>query len=156
MKANINQIGRIWWSLARDHATPFPKLFSYVNEGLSCPIPATVFCGKPSSLCMLTSLSSIAILCTGFGAIQLGSKTAFTDLVGSFVILTTSSYFLSIFPHILTKRSMVPKGPFWMGKYGYAINGIACLGIVFFNIMFCFRKFLPSPSKACCTRLTDI
>jgi choline transport protein len=93
-----------------------------VNENLSCPIEATVFC---------------AILTTAFGAIQLGSKTAFTDLVGSFIILTTVSYFLAFFPHILTKRSNVPPGPFWMGKLGYLVNGVACVLIVFFNIFFC-------------------
>ena len=84
----------------------------------------------------------LAILCTAFGAIQLGSKTAFTDLVGSFIILTTVSYALAILPHMLTRRSNVPQGPFWMGKAGYFVNGTAVTLIVFFNIMFCFRKYL--------------
>ena len=70
-------VSRIFWALARDNATPFPHFFGMVNERLSCPVPAVVLC---------------AVLCTAFGAIQLGSKTAFTDLVGSFIILTTASY----------------------------------------------------------------
>ncbi|KAK4998864.1 hypothetical protein LTR66_001997 [Elasticomyces elasticus] len=123
-------VGRIWWSLARDNATPFPKLFSRVNERLSCPVEATVLC---------------AVLVTGLGAIALGSKPAFSDLVGSFIILTSMSYFLAIFPHMLTKRRNVPPGPFWMGKFGYLVNGIAVLLIVFFNVMFCFRESLNSP-----------
>lgn len=118
----ILMVGRLWWALARDNATPFASFFSRVSHKLSCPVEATILC---------------AILTTGFGAIQLGSTTAFTDLVGSFVILTTVSYFLAFFPHILTKRKNVPPGPFWMGKYGYAINIIACLLIVFFNLIFC-------------------
>lgn len=121
-------VGRLWWTLARDNATPFPKFFSRVNEKLSCPIEATILC---------------AILCTGFGAIQLGSQTAFSDLVGSFIILTTMSYFLAFFPNILTGRKNVPKGPFHMGSLGYAVNGLACLLIVFFNIMFCFPYAYP-------------
>ncbi|KAK5684538.1 hypothetical protein LTS10_004408 [Elasticomyces elasticus] len=116
-------VGRLWWVLARDNATPFPSFFSRVNTKLSCPVEATVLC---------------AILCSGFGAIQIGSATAFTDLVGSFIILTTISYFLAFFPHILSKRQNVPPGPFWMGKWGFVINGIACTLIVFFNIFFCF------------------
>jgi len=28
-----------------------------------------------------------------------------------------------------------------MGKVGYVVNALACLLIVFFNIMFCFRKY---------------
>jgi len=80
-----------------------------------------------------------AILCSAFGAIQLGSKTAFTDLVGSFIILTTASYALAIGPHLFTGRKNVPQGPFWMGSAGYAVNAIALMSIIFFDIMFCFR-----------------
>lgn len=122
--------GRIWWALSRDNATPFAGFFGVVNERLSCPVPATILC---------------AILCTGFGAIQLGSKTAFTDLVGSFIILTSASYVLAIAPHLFTGRKNVPQGPFWMGKAGFAINALSLLFIIFFDIMFCFRKWLPSP-----------
>ena len=124
----VLMVGRLWWTLARDNATPFPKFFSRVNEKLSCPVEATVLC---------------AVLCTAFGAIQLGSSTAFTDLVGSFIILTTSSYFLAIFPHLLTRRQTVPQGPFWMGKAGFFVNGMTCLLIVFFNIFFCFPYAYP-------------
>ncbi|KAK0508914.1 hypothetical protein JMJ35_008285 [Cladonia borealis] len=122
-------VGRIWWALARDNATPFSGFFSLVDERLSCPVPATVLC---------------AILCTAFGAIQLGSKTAFTDLVGSFIILTTMSYALAIGSHLFTGRKNVPKGPFWMGSAGFAVNAIAFVLIIFFNIMFCFPYVYPT------------
>lgn len=121
-------VGRLFWVLARDDATPFSRYFSQVNERLSCPIPATILC---------------AVLCTAVGAIQLGSKTAFNSLVGSFIILTTGSYLLAILPHLLSKRQNTPKGPFWMGDMGFVINGIACVLIVFFNIFFCFPYAYP-------------
>ena len=121
-------VGRLWWTLARDNATPFAGYFSRVNETLSCPVQATVLC---------------AILCTAFGAIQLGSKTAFLDLVGSFIILTTVSYFLAIFPHLLSGRASVPRGWFWMGKAGFLVNGVACVLIIFFDIFFCFPYGYP-------------
>lgn len=121
-------VGRIYWALARDHATPFPGVFSKVNARLSCPVPATLLC---------------AVLCSGFGAISLGSKTAFTDLVGSFIILTTMSYFLAIFPNLLTGRKNVPQGPFWMGKWGYPVNAITCILIVAFNVIFCLPYGMP-------------
>lgn len=137
----IMMVGRLWWALARDNATPFASYFGQVNERLSCPIPATILC---------------SVLCTGFGAIQLGSKTAFTDLVGSFIILTTTSYFLAFFPHILSKRQNVPPGPFWMGNWGYVVNGIACLLILFFNIWFCFPFAYPvSVSVMNCKLFSD-
>jgi hypothetical protein len=93
-------------------------------------------------------------LCTliglGLGAIPLGSKTAFTDLAGSFIILTSTSYALAIAPNLFTGRKNVPKGPFHLGKFGYPVNAAAVLFIVFFDIMYCFRKF--SLSMLCASR----
>ena len=120
-------VSRNWWALARDNATPFPKFFSIVNERLSCPVPAMVLCG---------------VLATAFGAITLGSHAAFTDLTGSFCILTTVSYALAIAPNMITGRRNIPRGPFWMGELGWVINAIAVVLIAFFDIMFCFREFI--------------
>ncbi|OCK85856.1 putative choline transport protein [Lepidopterella palustris CBS 459.81] len=122
-------VSRIWWALARDNATPFSGLFSQVNERLSCPIPATLLA---------------AVLCTALGAIPLGSKTAFSDLAGSFVVLTTTSYALAIAPHFLTGRKNTPKGPFWMGSAGFFVNALSVVLIIFFNIMFCFPYAMPT------------
>ncbi|TID24102.1 putative choline transport protein [Venturia nashicola] len=121
-------LSRIWWSLARDNAVPFSPFFAKVNRKLSCPIPAMI-------------LSTI--LCCAFGAISLGSKTAFSDLVGSFIILTSTSYACAIAPHLLTGRKNVPPGPFWMGKAGFIVQGITVVLIIFFNIMFCFPYAMP-------------
>jgi choline transport protein len=69
----------------------------------------------------------VGVLGTAFGAIRLGSTSAFNDLVGSFVILTTmrlavtiilrceslisiGSYLLAILPHLLTGRRNIPIG----------------------------------------------
>ncbi|KAJ7017011.1 choline transport protein [Mycena alexandri] len=113
-------IGRIWWALARDNVTPFSTFFSSASERLS------------------------SVLVTAFGAIQLGSKTAFADLGGSFIILTTTSYAMAIIPHLLSRRNNVPQGPFWMGRTGFFVNTIAVLLIVFTNVMFCFPYALPA------------
>lgn len=119
-------VGRTWWALARDNATPFAKFFGHVNEDLSCPVAATVF---------------TAVLTTGFAAITLGSKTAFQSLTGSFIILTSISYMLAILPNIITRRRYMPQGRFRMpDTVAYIVNGMACLFITFFNIIFCFRK----------------
>jgi amino acid transporter len=118
--------GRIWWSLARDEATPFSTYFSSVNERLSCPIPSTLLC---------TTVS------VGLGAIPLGSPTAFTILAGSFIVLTSASYAMAIAPNLITRRKYMPKGPFHMGSWGYAVNAIAVLLVIFFDTMFCFRKY---------------
>jgi len=119
-------VGRTWWALARDNATPFPTFFSHVNERLSCPVYATLLTG---------------VLTTAFGAITLGSKTGFQDLTGSFVILSSTSYLLAFLPNVINGRKYMPRGPFYMpGALGLVVEGLASLFIIFFNIMFCFRK----------------
>ncbi|KAJ7730277.1 choline transport protein [Mycena olivaceomarginata] len=125
--------GRIYWALARDNVTPFSSFFSQVSARLSCPVPATLFC---------------AILTTAFGAVQLGSKTALSDLGGSFVILSTTSYAMAILPHLLSGRKNVPQGPFWMGRAGFFVNTISVLLIVFTNVMFCLPYALPATVPA--------
>jgi choline transport protein len=80
---------------------------------------------------------------TAFGAITLGSHTAFSDLAGSFIILTTTSYAIAIGAHLFTSRKNIPRGPFWMGQAGFIINAVSFILIIFFNILFCFPYALP-------------
>lgn len=122
-------VGRTWWALARDDAVPLSGIFSKVNERLSCPIPSTIFVG---------------IMTTGLCAITLGSTTAFSDLAGSFIILSSTSYALAFGPNLFTGRKYMPVGPFHMGKAGFVVNGLAVLFIVFFNILYCFPYALPT------------
>ena len=63
-------VGRMWWALARDGVTPFGWLFGRVERGVKVPVASLLF---------------TSVLALGFGAIQLGSTTAFTNLVSSFV-----------------------------------------------------------------------
>ena len=119
---------RCLWALARDKAIPFPKVFGYVDEKRSCPIPATILAG---------------VFTTAFGAIGLGSPTALSDLAGSFTVLTSISYAIAILPHWLTGRKNVPKGPFWMGSWGPWVNGIAVISTLVFDTFFCFPYLLP-------------
>jgi choline transport protein len=74
--------------------------------------------------------------------------TAFSDLAGSFVILSSMSYVLAIAPNILTGRRFMPKGSFYMGAAGWLVNVISVVFIIFFDIMFCFRQWLSlAPEK---------
>ncbi|ROW07668.1 hypothetical protein VMCG_03366 [Cytospora schulzeri] len=124
---------RIYWALARDNAVPFSRFFAMVSERLSCPIPATLF---------------VAVVATGLGAIPLGSSTAFVDLTGSFIILTTVSYAIPFLCNVLTGRQNFPVGAFHLGKWGNAVNLTAVLFITVFNIFYCFPYALPTTAEA--------
>jgi choline transport protein len=121
-------VSRTWWALGRDNAVPYARLFGKVNERLSSPVQAIIFVG---------------IMTTGLGAITLGSLASFTDLAGSFVILSSTSYALAFGPNLFTGRKYMPVGPFHMGKAGYVVNGFAMLFIVFFNILYCLPHTMP-------------
>lgn len=121
--------GRIYWTLARDHATPFSPTFARVSPRFQNPFNATLLCG---------------ILTTALGCLYVGSSTAFNAFAGSYVQLTTLSYLAAILPHLLSGRSHVAPGWFWMrGLVGYVANTVCCLFIMAFVVIFCFPYALP-------------
>ena len=121
--------GRMWWSLARDNATPFASYFAEVHPTLDCPVRATV---------------AMSALVACLGCIYIGSTTAFQALISSFIVLSSLSYLGAILPHVLSgRRNMVP-GPFYMGqKLGMAVNIVALFYIMVTVIFFCFPLVLP-------------
>ena len=121
---------RTFWTLSRDNATPYSSFFSRVHPKHHIPANAIILC---------------AVLCTLLGCIYVGSKTAFAAFVGAFVVLTTLSYITAILPHLLNKRSKIPRGWFWMpGSVGFAVNAISCVYIAVFIVIFCFPFALPT------------
>lgn len=125
--------GRMWWSLARDNATPFASYFAYVDPSLNCPARATV---------------AMSAMVTCLGCIYVGSATAFQALISSFIVLSSLSYFGAIFPHVLSgRRNMVP-GPFYMGRrLGMIVNLVALMYILVTVVFFCFPLVLPITAK---------
>ena len=120
---------RVFWTLARDNATPFSDFFSHVDNGRHNPFRAIAFCGG---------------FVTVMGCIYVGSSTAFAAFVGAFVVLSTLSYLAAILPHLLSKRRHVAPGWFWMnGAVGFIVNGVSCAYIIVFVVIFCFPFALP-------------
>ncbi|KAJ5130302.1 Amino acid/polyamine transporter I [Penicillium bovifimosum] len=121
--------GRMWWSLARDNATPFSSYFAQVHPTLNCPVRATV---------------AMSGLVTCLGCIYIGSTTAFQALISSFIVLSSLSYFGAILPHVLSgRRNMVP-GPFYMGQnLGMLVNLVSLMYIAVTVVFFCFPFVLP-------------
>jgi choline transport protein len=122
--------GRMWWSLARDNATPFANYFAQVHPTLHSPVRATV---------------GMSALVTCLGCIYIGSTTAFQALISSFIVLSSLSYFGAIFPHVLSGRGNMVPGPFYMGqKLGMAVNIVSLVYILVTVIFFCFPLVLPA------------
>ncbi|MCJ1230173.1 hypothetical protein MMC12_006845 [Toensbergia leucococca] len=99
---------RTFWTLSRDNATPFSGFFARVNPRYKNPFHSIVLC---------------SVICTVLSCIYVGSSTAFSAFVGSFVVLSTLSYLAAILPHLLSRRANVAPGWFWMkGSIGYVVN----------------------------------
>jgi choline transport protein len=125
---------RMFWTLARDNATPFSGFFATINQKQRNPFNAIILCA------MITAL---------LGFIYVGSQSAFSAFIGSFVVLSSLSYLAAILPHLLNKRATVTPGWFWMkGVSGFFVNGLSCIYITAFVIIFCFPFSLPVEAQS--------
>jgi amino acid transporter len=121
--------GRMWWSLARDNATPFASYFSKIHPKLNSPVRATI---------------AVSTMVTCLGCIYIASTTAFQALISSYIVLSTLSYLGAILPHILTGRKNIVPGPFYMGKrIGFFVNVAAAVYILVTVVFFCFPPVFP-------------
>ncbi|KZF20527.1 amino acid transporter [Xylona heveae TC161] len=126
--------GRTLWTLARDNAAPFSSWTGKIHNVHENPFNATLVCGA---------------LVTILGCIYVGSTTAFNAFVGSFVQLSTLSYLAAILPNLLTGRSNVRAGPFFMrGITGFVVNALACIYMAAFIVIFCFPYALPTEAAS--------
>lgn len=121
--------GRTIYALSRDYAMPFASRIGAVSPRCHSPLWATLACG---------------VFLTCIRAIYAGLLTAFNAFIGSFVLLTTLSYFLAILPHLLTGRRNIRPGPFWMGRFGAVVNIAACAYIAVSFVVYCFPYSLPT------------
>jgi choline transport protein len=82
--------------------------------------------------------------------IYIGSTVAFNALVGSYVVLSTSSYMLAIGVHLFTGRKRIAPGWFHMGygPTGYIVNIMALTYIVVSNVFFCLPFSAPPVTPA--------
>ena len=87
-----------------------------------------------------------AVLVTILGAIYVGSLTAFNAFVGSFILMSSSSYIAAILPNLINKRNGIKSyGPFHMkGALGFAVNGIACAYMITWFVIYAFPYYLPA------------
>lgn len=121
--------GRMLWSLARDNATPGHETLGRISPQWRNPFAATLACGVVS--CVM-------------GGIYVGSTAAFDAFIGAFVILSTASFLAALVPHLLSGRSNIRPGPFWMtGCTGYAVNAVACIYMLVFMVVYCFPYAMP-------------
>lgn len=58
-------------------------------------------------------------------------------------MLSTLSYAGAILPHMLTGRKTIVPGPFHLGGWGWAVNGVSLVYIAVMVVFFCFPFVMP-------------
>lgn len=82
-------------------------------------------------------------------SIYVGSSTAFNAFVGSYVLMSSSSYCAAILPHLLTGRKNITFGPFRLkGLLGPIVNAVACGYMIVWFVIYCFPYALPVNAKS--------
>jgi choline transport protein len=122
------------WTLGRDSATPFPKWVGKVDARWDNPFNATLTC---------------AFLNTLLGIIYIGSSTAFSAFVGSFIVLASLSYLAFIIPNIASRRRYIAPGPFRMpDAIYYPVAGVAVVYMLVWGVVYCFPFARPFDARS--------
>lgn len=120
---------RATWAFARDKAIPFHRTFSVVNSRFS-DIPLNAY---------LLSMTIQLLL----GLLYLGSSAAFNAFSGVAVICLGASNAMPIAISLLNGRKDVSDSPFPLGRFGYALNTVAVLWVVFQIVLFSMPSTIP-------------
>ncbi|KAH2772016.1 hypothetical protein KXV94_000220 [Aspergillus fumigatus] len=105
--------GRMWWSLARDKATPFASYFSNVHPTQKNPVRATVAMAGMALLSSYVVLSTLSYLGAILPHVLTGRKT------------------------------IVPGPFYMGRKTGLVVNGLTVVYILVTIVLFCFPITLP-------------
>ncbi|RYP27600.1 hypothetical protein DL767_007605 [Monosporascus sp. MG133] len=120
---------RVFWTLARDGAVPFPRTFARVSPRWRNPLSAVLL---------------VAAFCTAMGLLYLASDVAFQAMVGSFVVLVALSYLAAVLPFLLRGRRGVEPGPFFVrGVPGTVISAVSCGFMMVWIVFYCFPYAKP-------------
>ncbi|KAF2736306.1 amino acid transporter [Polyplosphaeria fusca] len=126
--------GRMFWTLGRDKALPFSGWIGHISPKYENPWNATLMCGVVNTI---------------LGCIYVGSTTAFSAFVGSFIVLTSASYLAFILPNLFSRRRHVIPGPFSMpDPVFYVVAGLASAYMCAFIVVFCFPYAVPFDAQS--------
>ncbi|CAG9941757.1 unnamed protein product [Clonostachys rosea f. rosea IK726] len=118
--------GRTFWSLSRDGGVPYSKYFVHLQW--ASPVRATFV---------------MLVLEIVLGVLYVASTTAYN----SFVNLTLFALNITVaMPQaclLFRGRACLPERAFSLGKYGFIVNALATLSVIFFSITFSFPPEMP-------------
>ncbi|KAL6890086.1 amino acid/polyamine transporter I [Trichoderma evansii] len=118
--------GRTIWSLSRDGGVPYSQFISHLNW--ASPVRAAAV---------------MLVLQIIIGVLYVASATAYSSFINLTLFALNITVALPQAALLFRGRSILPERAFSLGKFGYVINAVATLFVVFFSICFCFPVGYP-------------
>lgn len=124
----LTAASRCTYAFARDGAIPFSSLWGKVSRRLEVPLWGILLATVVD--CLL-------------GLIYFGSSAAFNAFTGVATICLSTSYGLPVLISLVRRRECVKHAPFSLGRFGFLINTITVIWVIFSTILFCMPVTLP-------------
>ncbi|KAF5380322.1 hypothetical protein D9757_007968 [Collybiopsis confluens] len=121
---------RSTWAFARDKAIPMYGFFSRVQIVRGVPVPLNGY--------MLSTIIQLLL-----GLIYLGSTAAFNAFVGVGVMCLGASYAMPVLISLLNGREAMMDSPYPLGRWGFFINAVAVLWVIFEMVLFSMPAVIP-------------
>ncbi|KIW73733.1 hypothetical protein PV04_01827 [Phialophora macrospora] len=119
----VTSSSRLTAAFARQGGLPFSDFFARPNKKLDLPLNA-----------MFLTNAAVIIL----GLIYLGAATAFNAIVNACLFGLSLSYLLPITVLVLRGRSVLPRGDFALGKWGYPLNIVSIIFLMLVLVLTLF------------------
>ncbi|KAH6668109.1 polyamine transporter TPO5 [Plectosphaerella plurivora] len=124
----LTAASRCTYAFARDGAIPGYKIWMRVNRRLDVPLWAVGL--------------STAVDCV-LGCIYFGSSAAFNSFTGVATLCLLSSYCVPVLVNLLNGRRAMRDSPYPLGRFGFLINAVCVVWIIFASVIFCLPVSLP-------------
>ncbi|KAJ5246592.1 hypothetical protein N7468_001575 [Penicillium chermesinum] len=118
--------GRTIWSLSRDGGLPYSQFFSRLQW--NSPV---------------RGIALMLVLEVIVGILYIVSSAAYSSFINLTLFALNITVALPQAALLFRGRASLPERAFSLGKYGFAVNLVATLFVIFFSITFCFPTFMP-------------
>ena len=125
---SLTATSRCLYAFSRDGAVPGSSIWSKINKRFDIPLYSLLLCTLIEGL---------------LGLIYLGSSSAFNAFTGVATICLSTSYGVPVFILLIRGRHLVANAPFHLGKFGYVINYITVIWILFAIVLFTMPTSIP-------------
>lgn len=118
--------GRTIWSLSRDGGVPYSRYISHLQW--NSPVRAAAV---------------MLVLQVVVGVLYVASSTAYSSFINLTLFALNLTVALPQAALLFRGRGILPERAFSLGKFGYAVNGVATAFVAFFSVAFCFPTGYP-------------